>query len=59
MMGFSLRNACWREPYITDNLKIELNIMDKNEISLREHGNDGKSVFLYYDTTAGVYLAFG
>lgn len=33
--------------------------MDKNEILLREAGNDGRSVFLYYDTMAGVYLAFG
>lgn len=33
--------------------------MDKNEISLREIGNDGQSVFLYYDAMAGVYLAFG
>lgn len=33
--------------------------MDKNQISLREVGNDGKSVFLYYDAMAGVYLAFG
>ena len=33
--------------------------MDKNEITLNEVGNDGKSVFLYYDAMAGVYLAFG
>ena len=33
--------------------------MDKNEITLSEVGNDGKSVFLYYDAMAGVYLAFG
>lgn len=33
--------------------------MDKNEIKLREVGNDGKSVFLYYDVMAGRYLAFG
>lgn len=33
--------------------------MDKNEIILRERRNDGQSVFLYYDATAGVYLAFG
>lgn len=32
--------------------------MDKNEIILKEHGNDGKSVFLYYDAMAGVYLAY-
>ena len=33
--------------------------MDKNTITLQEKGNDGKSVFLYYDAMAGVYLAFG
>ena len=33
--------------------------MDKNEIKLREDENDGRSVFLYYDNMAGVYLAFG
>ena len=33
--------------------------MDRNEITLRESGNDGKSVFLYYDDMAGLYLAFG
>ena len=33
--------------------------MDKNEIKLRENGNDGQSVFLYYDAMAGRYLAFG
>lgn len=33
--------------------------MDKNEITLREIGNDGKSVFLYYDDMAGLYLAYG
>ena len=33
--------------------------MDKEEISLNEAGNDGRSVFLYYDAMAGVYLAFG
>ena len=33
--------------------------MDKNTIMLREKGNDGQSVFLYYDAMAGVYLAFG
>ncbi len=33
--------------------------MDKNTISLQETGNDGKSVFLYYDAMAGVYLAYG
>ena len=40
-------------------LKIEYTDMDKNVISLEEHGNDGKSVFLYYDAMAGVYLAYG
>ena len=33
--------------------------MDKNTITLQEVGNDGKSVFLYYDSMAGVYLAYG
>lgn len=33
--------------------------MDKNTITLQEIGNDGKSVFLYYDDMAGVYLAYG
>jgi hypothetical protein len=33
--------------------------MDKKEITLREVGNDGQSVFLYYDAMAGVYLAYG
>ena len=33
--------------------------MDKDTITLQEAGNDGKSVFLYYDAMAGVYLAFG
>ena len=33
--------------------------MDKNKIALSEAGNDGQSVFLYYDAMAGVYLAYG
>ena len=33
--------------------------MDKNEITLKEVGNDGKTVFLYYDDMAGLYLAYG
>lgn len=33
--------------------------MEKAEITLREVNNDGKSVFLYYDSMAGVYLAYG
>lgn len=33
--------------------------MDKNAITLQEKGNDGQSVFLYYDAMAGVYLAYG
>ena len=33
--------------------------MDKNTITLQEMGNDGQSVFLYYDAMAGVYLAYG
>ena len=33
--------------------------MNKDIISLNELGNDGQSVFLYYDAMAGVYLAYG
>ena len=33
--------------------------MDRNEITLKEVANDGKTVFLYYDDMAGLYLAFG
>lgn len=33
--------------------------MNKNEITFKELANDGKSVYLYYDTMAGMYLAFG
>ena len=33
--------------------------MDKNLILKQETENDGRSVYLYYDAMAGVYLAFG
>lgn len=33
--------------------------MDKNEITSKEVANDGRSVYLYYDAMAGVYLAYG
>ena len=33
--------------------------MDKNTILQQETANDGRSIFLYYDAMAGVYLAFG
>jgi len=33
--------------------------MDINEITKREVGNDGQTVFLYYDDMAGLYLAYG
>ena len=33
--------------------------MDKEVISRQEEANDGQTVFLYYDTMAGVYLAYG
>jgi len=33
--------------------------MDKNTITLQEVANDGRSIFLYYDAMAGVYLAYG
>lgn len=32
---------------------------DKEKILLQEGENDGQSIFLYYDETVGVYLAFG
>ena len=34
-------------------------MIDKNEITLREVGNDGSTIYLYYDEMAGLYLAFG
>ena len=33
--------------------------MDKNQITLQEEGNDGRSIFLFYDDMAGLYLAYG
>lgn len=33
--------------------------MEINKITLHEAGNDGKTVYLYYDDLAGLYLAFG
>ena len=33
--------------------------MDMSKITLHEVGNDGKTVYLYYDDLAGLYLAFG
>ena len=30
-----------------------------SKITLHEVGNDGKTVYLYYDDLAGLYLAFG
>ena len=30
-----------------------------NKITLQEVGNDGKTIHLYYDDLAGLYLAFG
>lgn len=33
--------------------------MDKNTITLQELGNDGQSIFLYYDSMVGVYTAYG
>ena len=33
--------------------------MDLSKITLHEVGNDGKTVYLYYDDLAGLYLAFG
>ena len=33
--------------------------MEMSKITLHEAGNDGKTVYLYYDDLAGLYLAFG
>lgn len=33
--------------------------LDDTQITLNELGNDGKTVYLYYDGMAGMYLAFG
>ena len=33
--------------------------MEMNKITLHEVGNDGKTIYLYYDDLAGLYLAFG
>lgn len=33
--------------------------MEINMITLQEVGNDGKTIHLYYDDLAGLYLAFG
>lgn len=33
--------------------------MDKEIITQQEGSNDGRSIFLYYDSMAGVYLAYG
>ena len=34
-------------------------MIDKDKITLHEAGNDGRTLFLYYDGMAGLYLAFG
>ena len=33
--------------------------MELNKITLHEVGNDGRTIYLYYDDLAGLYLAFG
>ncbi len=33
--------------------------MNKDQISLNEIGNDGKSIYLYYDEMVGCYVAYG
>lgn len=33
--------------------------IDETKVTLNEVGNDGKTVYLYYDDLAGLYLAFG
>ena len=40
------------------NYKINKD-MDKEMIAMQEEANDGQTVYLYYDTMAGVYLAYG
>ena len=34
-------------------------MMDQDQITLLEAGNDGRTIYLYYDDLAGLYLAFG
>lgn len=34
-------------------------MMNKEMITLHEIGNDGRTIYLYYDDMAGLYLAFG
>ena len=34
-------------------------LKDSDRITLNELGNDGKTVYLYYDEMVGLYLAFG
>jgi len=33
--------------------------MELSKITQHEEGNDGKTIYLYYDDLAGLYLAFG
>lgn len=33
--------------------------MELDKITLHEVGNDGRTIYLYYDDLAGLYLAFG
>lgn len=33
--------------------------MELDKITLHETGNDGRTIYLYYDELAGLYLAFG
>ena len=33
--------------------------MELSKITLHEVGNDGRTIYLYYDDLAGLYLAFG
>ena len=33
--------------------------IDSTKVTLNEVGNNGKTVYLYYDELAGLYLAFG
>ena len=34
-------------------------MLDKETIKLKEEGNDGRSIFLYYDKMIGLYVAYG
>lgn len=33
--------------------------VDKDTVKIKEEANDGRSIYLYYDAMAGMYLAYG